>query len=98
VARIGPVTGLADAAPALRKVVAVERSALAAVLEVAGEDDPLAVRLRGALGAAERALAAIERSDPLQLGTMSPLRTAAPDARRAASQARALVLELCRRD
>jgi hypothetical protein len=80
-------------APSLRKVVAVERQAREAV----GEGDPLARRLSGAIAAAQRVLALLERTDPLLMQTMSPLRTGVPDVRRSVATARELVGELCRR-
>ncbi len=96
VARIGPVEVLGDVGPALRTTIAAERAALAAVPGASGEGDSLAERLRGGIATAERVLASVERSDPLSTPTMSPLRTAVPAARRAASEARLLVQELCR--
>ena len=89
--RIGPVRRLADVAPSLRKVIGVERRVLAAV----GDGDPLTARLRVSVASAERTLAQIERTDPLGLQTMSPLRTGVPDARRSVETARALLEELC---
>jgi hypothetical protein len=74
-------------------VIAVEREAREAV----GEGDPLGVRLSAAIASAERVIALIERTDPLLMQMMSPLRTGVPDVRRSVGIARELVGELCRR-
>jgi hypothetical protein len=92
-AQVLPVKRLADVAPSLRRVIAVEREALQAV----GDRDQLGVRLSAAIASAQRTLALIERADPLLMQMMSPLRTGVPDVRRSVGIARDLVGELCRR-
>jgi hypothetical protein len=92
-AQIGPITRLRDVPPSLRRVVAVERQAREAV----GEGDPLARRLSAAIAATGRVLALVEKTDPLMMQTMSPLRTGVSDVRRSVATARELVGEVCQR-
>jgi hypothetical protein len=92
-AQVGAITRLRDVPPSLRRVVAVERQAREAV----GEGDPLARRLSAAIAATGRVLVVVEKTDPLLMQTMSPLRTGVPDVRRSVATARELLGEVCRR-
>jgi hypothetical protein len=93
--QIPPVTSLADAVPALRQALALERAALGDVKRAAGRTDPLARQIEGAVASASRFLATIQ--GPYAEGTMSPLRTSVPGARRAVAMAHQLVRRLCDR-
>jgi hypothetical protein len=90
VAALPSVRRASDAAPALRAVIAAERSALQTV----GPSDPQAGRLRTSIAAAQRILASIA-ADPLRSRTMSPLRTVVPAANRSIAGARTLANDLC---
>ncbi len=89
--RIGPVETLGDASRALRRSIAGERRLLAGFRH----DDPLAPRILQAIAAGKRSLVSIERSDPQK--TMSPIRTGAPDARRAVETLREILRVFCGR-
>jgi len=93
-AGIGPIETLGEAGRALRAVIAFERRALANISSAGPDARPLATQLKLALASSRRSLASIVDSDPQQ--TMSPIRTGAPAARRAAEAASRLVGALCR--
>jgi hypothetical protein len=95
IAEIRPIVTLADSAPAVERALAVERAALSDVRGATEADDPLVRRLEQAATNARLFLAAARRADAQ--GSMSPLRTSAPDARRIVGLARDLVGQVCRR-
>ena len=92
-ARIGPIETLAAAAPAVRRVLAVERASLSAFREVPRGHRALALRFARAIASARLFLASIESAYAQQ--TMTPLRTSVPGARRVVAAARELVGRLC---
>jgi hypothetical protein len=93
--QIAPVTSLADSTPAVLRALALERAALVDVRRAAGNDDRLARQLEQAIASARRFLASVQGS--YAEGTMSPLRTSVPGARRVVATARQLVRRLCDR-
>ena len=92
-ARVGPIESLGDATTALRRVLRLERGALADVEAAGAGHRRLADRFRVAIGTTQRSLEAIVASDPQQ--TMTPVRTGIPNAKRAAGDASVLVRSLC---
>jgi hypothetical protein len=94
-ARIGPVRRLGDAAPALRRTIAVDRAVSAALRAHAPDEVERFARVRLAIAQARGALDAIVHKDPLQATTMSTIGSSVPAAKRAAAEARELVRELC---
>lgn len=92
-AQVGPIRDLGDATVALRSVLRLERRALVDVDAAGASADRLAARLRLSIGATQRSLEAIVAADPQQ--TMTPVRTGVSDARRAATDAAAIVHSLC---
>jgi hypothetical protein len=95
VARIQPVVTLADAAPAVRQALALEQAVLLDVRRAAGPDDRLALQVARSIRSARAFLASVE--SPYAQGTMSPLRTSVPGARRVVATARELIRVLCAR-
>jgi hypothetical protein len=87
------VVTLADAGPAVRRSLVLDRAGLAAARRTLGSSDPLTLRFETAIGTASRFLAAARDADPQQ--TMSPLRTSVPGARRIVETTRQLYRALC---
>jgi hypothetical protein len=93
--QIGPVTSLADSTPALLRALALERAALVDVRRAVGNGDRLARQLEQAIASARLFLASVQGS--YAEGTMSPLRTSVPGARRVVAMAHQLIRRLCDR-
>ena len=89
----GSPANLGQAAKALRIVIRVERSLVAALAPRADAKATQVSDLRQAITSASRVLESIERSDSGQ--SMTPLRTSVPSSRRAIAAAHRLLAEAC---
>ena len=89
----GSPANLGQAAKALRIVIRVERSLVAALAPRADAKATQVSDLREAITSASRVLESIERSDSGQ--SMTPLRTSVPSSRRAIAAAHRLLAEAC---
>jgi hypothetical protein len=89
----GSPANLGQAAKALRIVIGVERSLVAALAPRADAKATQVSDLRQAITSASRVLASIERND--SGASMTPLRTSVPSSRRAIAAAHRLLAEAC---
>jgi hypothetical protein len=89
----GSPASLGQAAKALRIVIRVERSLVAALAPRAGAKATQMSDLRQAITGASRVLESIDRNDSGP--SMTPLRTSVPSSRRAIAAAQRLLAEAC---